>query len=179
MSVKLGDAIKNKKVIFKDWLRSFSPEVFEVSFSDVIRGRGPKIYLDPDEFFAATHMTTRMKDALMWCLARTAGFSQKSVIQLSTGFGGGKSHLLTLLYHTFKHRKAPDTQLLRELGMGEAPEVDLVAADGHDLAYSIASQGPLSRGVRETKEEVIKALESAGKHVVILLDEPLKIIKLV
>ncbi|MGF3499656.1 MAG: hypothetical protein ACQXXL_08590, partial [Candidatus Methanosuratincola sp.] len=103
--IRLGDAVKKNKLVFKDWLRSFSPEVFEVSFSDVIKGRGHKTYLDPDEFFAATHMTSRMEDVLKWSLARVSGLSGKSIIHLATGFGGGKSHLLTLLYHTFKHKK--------------------------------------------------------------------------
>ncbi|MEM3433571.1 MAG: hypothetical protein QXP27_05300 [Candidatus Methanomethyliaceae archaeon] len=166
----IGKAIKNKRLIFKDWVRSFSPESFDVSFSDVIAGRGNRTYLDPDELFANTYLTGRMREVIKWTLARAAGISGKGVIHLATGFGGGKSHLLAVLYHIFKSRKVPDPQILKELALDEVPEVELVAADGHDLSYPLSSS-PLGRFARGTKEESMQVLASAGKPVVILLDE--------
>ncbi|MEM3484461.1 MAG: hypothetical protein QXI12_02420, partial [Candidatus Methanomethyliaceae archaeon] len=83
----IGKAIKNKRLIFKDWVRAFSPESFDVSFSDVIAGRGNRTYLDPDELFANTYLTGRMREVIKWTLARAAGISGKGVIHLATGFG--------------------------------------------------------------------------------------------
>lgn len=171
LSIMINKAVWDKKLVFKEWLKTFSPEIFEVDFSDVISGRGPKIYLEPEEFFANTFLTGRMKEVLGWCLARTAGKSLKGIIHLATGFGGGKSHLLTLLYHTFKCRKAIDLHILEELGLERIPDVEVVAVDGHNLAYPMMNSPSLGRYLRPTKDETIKALEAAGKPIVFLIDE--------
>lgn len=167
----LGLAIDDGSIKFKPWLTSFSPEIFEVDFSNVIKGKGPSIYLDPDEFYTITHITPRMKDVLQWGLTRTAGLSNKGTIYLATGFGGGKSHLLTLLYHIFNSKKIFDTQLLAEISLTQVPDVKIVAVDGHNLTYPIKNSKDLGVYLKQTKDETIKALEAEGKPIILLMDE--------
>jgi hypothetical protein len=170
MPLTIREAIIKGKLAFKDWIKTFTPEIFEVNFSDVIAGRG-KIYSDPDELFSNTYLTGRMRDVLKWCLARAAGHSEKGIIHLATGFGGGKSHLLALLYHTFKSKKVIDPHILEELSLKEVPDVEVVAIDGHNLSYPMSSHPLLGKYMRATKDESVAALESAGRPVVFLLDE--------
>lgn len=170
MSLTIREAVNKGKLVFKDWIKAFTPELFEVNFSDVIAGRG-KIYSDPDELFSNTYLTERMKDVLRWCLARAARQSEKGIIHLATGFGGGKSHLLSLLYHTFRSRRVIDPHILDELSLREVPDVEMVAVDGHNLAYPMSSHQSLGKYLKPTKDETVRALESAGKPVVFLIDE--------
>ena len=88
--------MQDSSIRFKPWLTKFSPEIFKADFSNVVRSRGSEIYLDPDEFFKNTYLIQRMRDMLSSCLARSAGLNNRGTIYLATGFGGGKSHLLTL-----------------------------------------------------------------------------------
>ena len=73
----LKEAIGKGKLTFKPWLTKFSPEIFEVVFSEIIRGRGNPDYLDPVKFFSLTYLTERMKDVLELCLARTSEQNNK------------------------------------------------------------------------------------------------------
>jgi hypothetical protein len=170
-AITLKEAIEKGALKFKPWLKSFSPERFEVSFSDIIQGRGASEYLDPESFFKATFLTRRMEDVIKWCIARTHAKNNKGTIHLATGFGGGKSHLLGLLYHIFTSRTVPDSQILAELAKKEVPEVELIALDGHNLKYPIRNLPEIKEILRETKEDTITALETQDKPVVILLDE--------
>jgi len=167
----IGQAVTDGDVKFKPWLKRFSPEIFEVDFSDVIKGRGPSIYLDPVEFYGNTQMTQRMKDVLQWCLARTAGLNNKGTIYLATGFGGGKSHLLVLLYHTFKSKRVIDPHFLAEISLPDVPDVKVLAIDGHNLSFPMSSDEELGVYLKETKEETLKVLEAEGRPIVILVDE--------
>ncbi|MCW3988812.1 MAG: DUF499 domain-containing protein [Candidatus Bathyarchaeota archaeon] len=167
----LGQAIQDGDIKFKPWLTKFSPEIFEVDFSNVVKGRGSQIYLDPEEFFKNTFLTGRMKDVLHYCLARTAGLNNRGTVYLATGFGGGKSHLLTLLFHVFNSKQVPDPQLLSELALSNIPDVKIVAVDGHNLTFPIAGSEAFSTYLKATKENTVKALEAEGKPVVILVDE--------
>ena len=167
----IGQAVIDGDLKFKPWIKQFSPEIFEVAFSDVIKERGPSIYLDPKEFYENTQMTPRMKDVLQWCLARTDGLNNKGTIYLATGFGGGKSDLLVLLYHTFKSKEVIDPQFLAEISISDVPDVKVLAVDGHNLSFPMSSNEALGVYLKETKEETLKALEAEGRPIVILVDE--------
>jgi len=167
----LKEAITKGKLTFKPWLKSFSPERFEVSFSDIIQGRGASEYLDPESFFNATFLTQTMEDVVKGCIARAYGQNNKGTIHLATGFGGGKSHLLGLLYHIFTSKNVPDPQILAELAKKEVPDVELISLDGHNLSYPIRNLPELQSFLGETKETTIAAFEKHDKPVVILLDE--------
>lgn len=167
----IGQAIIDGDLKFKPWLTKFSPELFEVSFSNIIKGRGHEMYLDPEKFYENTQMTKRMKYVLQLSLTRTAGLDEKGTIYLATSFGGGKSHLLTLLYHTFKSKKMIDPQYLVEVNLDLVPDVEVVAIDGHNLTYPIREDKALGKYIKETMDEILKALNDAGRPVIFLIDE--------
>ncbi len=56
-------------------------------------------YGDPVAFFARTYLTPGMRALLLNALKRVAGNGGDPVIQMKTGFGGGKTHSLIALYH--------------------------------------------------------------------------------
>ena len=167
----LKEAIHSGDLKFKPWLSSFSPEIFEVDFSDVIKGRGASMYLKPEEFFENTFLTPRMKDVLQWCLARTCGLNNKGIVYLATGFGGGKSHLLTLLYHVFRSKKVPDEQILAEISLEHVPDAKVVPVDGHNLTFPMSKSKDLKDYVAATKDDILAALGAEGKPVIMLVDE--------
>ena len=129
----ISEAVREGSLVFKPWLKSFSPERFEVDFSNVVSGRVNPDYLDPVKFFELTYITQRMKDVLESTLVRTVGLNDRGIVYLATGFGGGKSHLLTLLYHVFRSRKVPSEYILREIDLDEVPNVKVVTIDGKNL----------------------------------------------
>ncbi len=168
----LKEAMQSGKLKFKDWLKAFRPERFEVSFSDIIKGTGHKEYLDPVTFFELTHITPNMEGVLKTCLARTHKADQKGIFHLATGFGGGKSHLLALLYHVFTSRTTPPQQpILQKLSMKAVPEVEIIALDGHNLAYPLSEKSPLKDIMRPTRDEIISAIEDRNLPLLVLIDE--------
>jgi hypothetical protein len=167
----LGQAIQDGSIRFKPWLTKFSPEIFEVDFSNVVNGRGSELYHEADKFFENTYLTQRMCDVVSQCLARTAGLNNRGTVYLATGFGGGKSHLLTLIYHIFNERKVPDPMLLSDLSISHVSDAKVVAIDGHNLTFPLSGNDKLSPYLKSTKEETVKALEAEGKPLVFLIDE--------
>jgi hypothetical protein len=172
LSVKnLRQALNDGDLKFKPWLTNFSPEIFEVDFSNVIKGRGSALYLDPETFYKNTFLTQRMNDVINSCLARTASLNNRGTIYLATGFGGGKSHLLTLIYHIFNSGTVPDPQLLSNLSLPKVPKTQIIALDGHNLTYPLSDSEELSSILKDTKEDTVKALEGKETPIVILVDE--------
>ena len=61
--------------------------------------RIPRVYRQPADFFAVTHLTTGLRRLLSDVLSGLTGGSGDRVLQLRSPFGGGKSHTLAALYH--------------------------------------------------------------------------------
>jgi hypothetical protein len=76
-----------------------SQKQFAADLHDVMLGDNPGIYHDPQEFFALTYPTARLRDLVRDVLWRLAGKSEKAVRQLYLTFGGGKTHALVTLVH--------------------------------------------------------------------------------
>lgn len=76
---------------------------FAVEFGPVVLGsRGvPKVYADTSEFFSKTYKTSDIGSLLVNALKRVARGSGSPVAVVSTEFGGGKTHALIALHHTF------------------------------------------------------------------------------
>jgi predicted AAA+ superfamily ATPase len=72
----------------------------------VLGGEGPPVYVEAEQFFAATYFTTAMRSLLGDVLDRLAGGAGDRVMQLQTYFGGGKTHALLALYHVARNREA-------------------------------------------------------------------------
>ncbi len=74
---------------------------FAADLAMVLRGQGPKDYLDPKLFFSNTHPTRGLKDLLWNASMRLSGRAEgvASIFRLDTNYGGGKTHALIALAH--------------------------------------------------------------------------------
>lgn len=93
-----------KAVTPREDLRTGKPldaSEFAVHLDQVRDGDAPKVYVEPEQFFARTYLTKSLIDLAAQTLRRLAGerVETSAVFNLTTQFGGGKTHALTLLYH--------------------------------------------------------------------------------
>lgn len=81
-----------------------SLDLFAAKLSLVVEGSAPKVYQDPDIFFANTFPTDGLKTLVKEVFGRLAKTSIGSpIIRLETSFGGGKTHDEIALWHICKH----------------------------------------------------------------------------
>jgi len=80
---------------------------FAIHLDQVIEGQAPEDYKDPGRFFARTYLTKGLTEVACEVIRRLSGetVGASPVINLTTQFGGGKTHALTLLYHLIKNGK--------------------------------------------------------------------------
>src|ERR1017187_10218047 len=74
---------------------------FAVHLDQVRDGRAPAVYQDPERFLERTFLTKGLTGVAAEVLRRLSGerTETSSVFNMTTQFGGGKTHSLTLLYH--------------------------------------------------------------------------------
>jgi len=74
---------------------------FAVHLDHVRQGRAPADYREPERFFERTFLTKSLKELAAGVVRRLSGINVETsaVYNLTTQFGGGKTHALTLLYH--------------------------------------------------------------------------------
>jgi len=90
---------------------------FAIDLWGVITGNAPEMYLDSEEFFKKTYFTEGLKSVLTKAAKVLYGNSESSdrILGLQTSFGGGKTHLLSALYHLAKSTNIEE--LLRTLNI--------------------------------------------------------------
>ena len=78
---------------------------FAVHLDEVYEGRGNELYYKPAEFFARTYLTRHLLELSAEVVRRLSGIktATSAVYNMTTQFGGGKTHALTLLYHLAEH----------------------------------------------------------------------------
>jgi hypothetical protein len=106
--------------------------VFAIDLGAIATGdkNTPKVYLNPDAFFAATHITTDLGRLLEEVLASLAGQGNYNrVLKLRTPFGGGKSHTLAALLHAARSRKSLN-QIASCKSLADPGKVDVAVFDG-------------------------------------------------
>ena len=81
--------------------RSFNPDEFAIALDQVVDGRAPADYQNPEQFFSRTYFTQSLTEHTGTVLRRLSGRTESAppVLSLITQFGGGKTHTLTSLYH--------------------------------------------------------------------------------
>ena len=81
--------------------RSFNPDEFAIALDQVVDGKAPVDYQDPEQFFSRTYFTQSLTEHTGTVLRRLSGQTESAapVLSLITQFGGGKTHTLTSLYH--------------------------------------------------------------------------------
>jgi len=110
--------------------RSFSPDEFAIALEQVVEGTAPSDYCDPVQFFSRTCFTRALKEHVEKVLHRLSGKTENTapVLTLITQFGGGKTHILTSLYHIAKAGMGASeipgvSDLLREAQISAIPSV--------------------------------------------------------
>lgn len=80
---------------------------FAIHLDQVIEGRAPEDYKNPERFFTRTYLTKGLTEVVSEVIRRLSGerVGASPVINLTTQFGGGKTHALTLFYHLMKNGK--------------------------------------------------------------------------
>ena len=81
--------------------RPLDASEFAVHLDKVREGTAPDDYRDPRRFFDRTYMTTNLLGLSAEVVRRLSGIKTETsaVFNMTTQFGGGKTHALTLLYH--------------------------------------------------------------------------------
>ena len=105
---------------------TFTDAEFAADLGQVYRGEARDEYGDPQEFFKRTFLTEGLRALLTSAARRLALKGGDPVVELQTGFGGGKTHSMLALYHMCgAGSKAKNLQgiddLLRELGLVDLP----------------------------------------------------------
>ena len=72
---------------------------FAVELHELVSGKADPVYMDPEKFFKNTYLTVQMKNMVRDTLLRTSRGQGRPTTIIDTGFGGGKTHTLLLLYH--------------------------------------------------------------------------------
>src|SRR2546427_6547340 len=147
--------------------RSFNPDEFAIQLEQVIRGTAPPDYLDPTQFFSRTVFTRALREQIEIVLRRLNAQTEGTppVLALVTQFGGGKTHILTALYHLVEHpkeslRNAEVSAVVKGAGLSGVPKSRWAVFVGNawdpqpgretpwiDLARQLAGEaGPAPRG---------------------------------
>ena len=101
---------------------------FAVHLDHVRDGRAPAVYQNPAEFFERTFLTKNLCELTAQVVRRLSGVKVETsaIFNLSTQFGGGKTHSLTLLYHLAKNGDAAKSWkgvsgILQDAGLTTVP----------------------------------------------------------
>jgi len=84
--------------------RPLDASEFAVHLDHVRDGRAPDDYKNPERFFDRTFLTSSLRELGSGIIRRLSGINVETsaIYNLTTQFGGGKTHALTLLYHLAK-----------------------------------------------------------------------------
>lgn len=84
--------------------RPLDASEFAVHLDKVREGTAPVDYQDPRRFFERTYLTETLKEFSSEVVARLSGktVGANAAFNLTTQYGGGKTHALTLVYHLAK-----------------------------------------------------------------------------
>ncbi|BAU47457.1 ATPase AAA [Sulfurifustis variabilis] len=98
------------------------------------QGNAPEDYKDPQRFFDRTFLTENLAGLGAEVMRRLSGITTETsaVFNMTTQFGGGKTHALTLLYHLARHGSAGNgwrgvAKILQRAGIPTVPDHCAVA----------------------------------------------------
>src|SRR5207248_3342266 len=120
--------------------RPLDASEFAIHLDQIRDGRAPKDYTDPHRFFDRTYVTGSLLDLASQVLRRLSGIQVETsaVFNMSTQFGGGKSHSLTALYHLARNGDKAQTwngvsRILTKAALQTVPEAAVAVFMGKDF----------------------------------------------
>src|SRR5579883_3508823 len=124
-------------------LRDYKPldaAEFAVHLDMVRDERAPDDYQVPSLFFERTYLTKNLTQLACEVIGRLSGkvHGTNAVFNLTTQFGGGKTHALTLLYHLATHGAKADRwfgvdRLLKTAGLATIPKAAVAVFVGTEF----------------------------------------------
>jgi len=179
--------------------RSFNPDEFAIALEKVVAHEAPEDYQDPVQFFSRTCFTRALCDNSGMVLRRLAGRTDNAspVQTLVTQMGGGKTHMLTALWHLANGGPEASSypgveQMLASAGVTEAPKAKVAVYVGTawdsqegsetpwiDMARQLAGEegvkalGPRAKDDPPGGDTLDRIFEMAGGRVLLLFDEVL------
>ncbi len=127
---------------------------FAIQLDQVVDGRAPEDYREPQRFFARTYLTEAYRKMAAEVLRRLAGerLGTSPGVNLTTQFGGGKTHFLTLLYHLCRAGEAAKgwpgvSELLEAAELSSVPRarVALFIGNRFDFVSGVGRNGEPQR----------------------------------
>jgi Protein of unknown function (DUF499) len=136
--------------------RPLDASEFAVHLDQVRDGKAPDVYQKPAEFFERTYLTRNLSTLAVEVIRRLSGIKVETsaVFNMTTQFGGGKTHALTLLYH-LAHAGSDAARwkgvrsLLDEAYVDVVPEAAVAAFVGTEFD-SLAGRGGGGTPLRRT-----------------------------
>jgi hypothetical protein len=129
---------------------------FAIHLDQVLDGRAPLDYRDPSRLFSKTYLTTGLKELISEVVRRLSGekIGSSSVISLTTQFGGGKTHALTLLYHLARYSHEAKKfegvdEILKMAKISEIPKAEVAVFVGSAFDY-VKGRGEKDEPIRKT-----------------------------
>ncbi len=136
--------------------RPLDASEFAIHLDQIRDGRAHKDYIEPDRFFERTHVTGSLLDLASQTLRRLSGIALETnaVFNMSTQFGGGKSHSLTALYHLAKNGDKAKSwkgvgKILEKAQVSNVPEAAFAVFMGKEFD-SLNGRGGDGEPVRKT-----------------------------
>ncbi len=119
---------------------------FAIHLDQVIDGRASEDYREPHRFFARTYLTEAFRKMAADVLRRLAGerLGTSPGINLTTQFGGGKTHFLTMLYHLCRAGDAAKgwpgvSELIEEAGLSAVPKARVAVFIGNRFDFVVGA----------------------------------------
>ena len=130
---------------------------FAVHLDQVRDGRAPAVYQQPVEFFERTYLTKNLASLAAEVIRRLSGVKVETsaVFNMTTQFGGGKTHALALLYHLATGGPAAVEwkgvrTLLETAGLTEVPDAATAVFVGTEFDSITGRGGADGSPVRKT-----------------------------
>jgi hypothetical protein len=127
--------------------RPLDASEFAVHLDQVRDKRAPADYQNPERFFERTFMTRSLVELATGVMRRLSGnqVQTSAVYNMTTQFGGGKTHALTALWHLARGGKQASAwrgvdSLLNEAGVRQMPEAATAVFVGTEFD-SVAGRG--------------------------------------
>ncbi|MGC9965738.1 MAG: DUF499 domain-containing protein [Syntrophobacteraceae bacterium] len=127
--------------------RPLDASEFAVNLGLVRDGKAPPVYQNPQEFFERTYLTKNLLSLASEVVRRLSGerTETSAVFNMTTQFGGGKTHSLAMLYHLAQNGLKSEKwlgvdRILREAGIGSVPKSNVAVFVGTEFD-SITGRG--------------------------------------
>jgi hypothetical protein len=117
--------------------KSLDTAEFAVHLDMVHARKGNELYWNPAEFFSRTYLTKNLLELAGETVRRLSGINESTsaIFNMTTQFGGGKTHALTLLYHLAQNGPMANQwvgvpRILQQAGVGQIPQAKVAVFVG-------------------------------------------------